>query len=142
MSFSQKLFSQKLLELRKERDMTQAEVGKALGVHPRHVSSWENGRTKPSLETVINLAQLFAVSIDYLIFENVPREGFETINDFDLYQKFRQTEKLGPQDKKLISDLIDSVLFKVKVEDMVARKEDLPEQKLETTPLRKVAGRR
>lgn len=123
--------------------MTQAEVGKALGVHPRHVSSWENGRTKPSLETVIGLAELFSVSIDYLIFENVPREGFETINDFELYQKFRQTERLAPADKKLISELVDSILFKIRIQEAVSQKENEPlVQKLESPPLRKVAGKR
>jgi transcriptional regulator with XRE-family HTH domain len=131
----------KLQELRKEKDLSQDEVGRAVGVDQRNVSGWESGKTKPSLENAAKLAKLFGVSIDYLVFDNVPREGFEAINDFDLYQKFRETEKLEPEDKKFVAHLIDLVLLKVRFKD-VLRDELSGDSKQSAPAFRKVSGKR
>lgn len=144
--YSLMALSKKLRDLRAERDLTQGDVAKAIDVHVTHVSSWETSRSKPSLDNLIALSKLFGVSLDYIVFENIPREGFEAINDFELYQEFRETEKLSPEDKKLIRDVIRSVLFKLKVQEMVHTEEQKhpePAAKTETSPsLRRVAGKR
>lgn len=137
----------KLLELRKERDLTQDEVGKAIGVNKSQVSQWEQGKEKPSLESLIGLAKLFSVSTDYLLFDNVPREGVEAINDFELYKEFRETEKLAPQDRNLVREVIKAILVKVRVKDVVANSEQPADEKAESKSsgsprLRKVAGKR
>ncbi len=74
-------FKQKLVELRKERKVSQDDVAKAIRVSKSQVSNWEQGKGNPSLENLLGLAKLFAVSTDYLLFDSVPREGMEVIND-------------------------------------------------------------
>lgn len=143
MTFNPKVFGQKLRQLREENRLTQDEVAKAASVHKTHVSAWENGRSRPSLDSVIGISHLFQVSIDYLIHDNIPREGIEAINDMELYKEFRETENLGPDDKKLIRDVIQSILFKLKVKDMAITDSSAQANKrTATVPLRKVAGRR
>lgn len=133
--------AKKLFELRKERKLSQDEVGKAINVNKSQVSNWEQNKGNPSLDSLVGLAKLFGVSTDYLLFDNVPREGFEAINDFELYQKFRDTEKLEPQDKKFVAHLIDLVLLKVKFKD-VLKDEFSGDSKPEAPALRKVSGKR
>jgi transcriptional regulator with XRE-family HTH domain len=137
-------FGQKLRDLREERNLSQAEVGKAVGVYQRHVSAWENGVNKPALENIMHLARFFGVSIDYLVFDNVPREGIEAINDFELYQKFRATEKLSVNDRKVISDMVDAFLFKLTVKNLTAGESATGAEQASSNPpaLRKVAGKR
>src|SRR3990172_5493373 len=111
-------FGQKLLELRKEKDFSQAEVAKMIGVDKSQVSLWENDKIQPSLDSVIALSKLFAVSVDYLVFDNVPREGFEAINDFELYEFFRKTEMLPAEDREAVKRTVDSLVFKRKVNEI------------------------
>lgn len=54
-------------ELRKERDMTLKEMGERLGVGEMAVSNYETGRRQPSLETVKRIADIFGVTVDYLL---------------------------------------------------------------------------
>jgi DNA-binding XRE family transcriptional regulator len=53
---------------RQNRNMTQTELGKALGGLPRqHVSNMENGIRPISKKTALKLAKLFDVSVDKFI---------------------------------------------------------------------------
>ena len=49
---------QRLLDLRKEKGMTQEEVGAKLGVSPQSVSKWENGLTCPDIELLPEIADV------------------------------------------------------------------------------------
>lgn len=146
MQFDAKLFSQKLRVLREEKKLTQADVAKAIGVDKSHVSKWEVGKSKPSIDSLLNLSELFGISNDYLLRSNVPREGVEAINDFELYEHFRQTDKLAKEKRDLIRNLVNAVLAAEKIKEIPAWDSALSprEKEKETTspPLRKVAGKR
>lgn len=45
-------YGQKIAELRKKADMTQAELGESLNVTSQAVSKWENGLSEPDLGTI------------------------------------------------------------------------------------------
>ena len=49
----------KLVQCRKEADLTQAEVGKAVGKSSTAVASWEQGLSLPDLATYMKLAKLY-----------------------------------------------------------------------------------
>lgn len=57
----------RLKELREERDITQADLGKALNISPSAIGMYEQGRREPSLDVLRKLAEYFKVSTDYLI---------------------------------------------------------------------------
>lgn len=56
-----------IASLRKERGWTQAELADKLNVSDKAVSKWEQDGGTPNLETVPALANIFGVSIDYLL---------------------------------------------------------------------------
>ena len=60
-------FSQRLKELRLERKLLQQELAKELFVSKSTVSGWEVGRNQPSYELLIEIADYFDVTVDYLI---------------------------------------------------------------------------
>jgi transcriptional regulator with XRE-family HTH domain len=132
--------SKKLFDLRKERNLSQDDVGKAVGVYKSQVSNWENGKDRPSLENVVGLARFFQVSTDYLLLENLPKEGVEAIKDFELYEFFRKAEALPEEEKITIKKVVDAVVFKQKVNDIPEAKPSPPRQA--QPALRKVAGKR
>ncbi len=60
-------FGNYLYELRKKAGLSQTELAWQLGVTNKAVSKWENGKAKPSTETIRKLASLFGVSVDTLL---------------------------------------------------------------------------
>ena len=57
----------KIHELRVALGMTQKQLAEKIGVKNYVVANWEQGRTEPSLKDLIDLANLFECSIDYLV---------------------------------------------------------------------------
>ena len=64
-------FSNKLKELRIEKEIGQVQLAKEIGVSKGIISLWENNLREPKLSNLISLAKFFDVTIDYLVgFEN------------------------------------------------------------------------
>ncbi len=57
----------KLRELRTRSGLTQNEIATKLGVSGQTILNWENGIYEPKINQLIQLADLFNVSVDYLI---------------------------------------------------------------------------
>lgn len=56
-----------LKRLREEKEMTQAELGKALEISPSAIGMYEQGRRTPDIPTLKKIASYFNVSLDYLL---------------------------------------------------------------------------
>ena len=61
--------SEKIRILRKNRDMSQGELAKAVGVSLDTVSRWEKGKRSPRYEDIVSLALAFGVSVSALMGE-------------------------------------------------------------------------
>lgn len=59
--------SEIIIGLRKERNISQTELGKAIGVSARAISYWEQGVNEPKATYIAKLAEYFGVSSDYLL---------------------------------------------------------------------------
>ena len=60
------IFSERLRELRKARNLTQRQVFEAVGMSERGYQNYELAEKEPKLASLIKLADFFDVSIDYL----------------------------------------------------------------------------
>ena len=60
-------FGELMAELRQDRGLTQKELGKILSVSTGTISNYENGVHYPDLEKLVQLADYFRVSTDYLL---------------------------------------------------------------------------
>lgn len=60
-------FSENLKKLREKNKLTQEQLAEKLMISKTTVSHYEKSLHNPSLETIIKLAELFDVSIDYLL---------------------------------------------------------------------------
>lgn len=60
-------FSQRLKQLRKDKHLTQAQVAQLVGVTPSMVSSYETDIRLPSYDVLVRLADVFGVTVDYLL---------------------------------------------------------------------------
>ena len=62
-----KIFCENLYELRKQSTLTQQQVAKKLGITQPSYIRYEIGNSEPTLENLVKLADLFDVSVDYLL---------------------------------------------------------------------------
>ena len=60
-------FSQRLKQLRLDKHLTQAQVADRIGVTASMVSSCETDIRLPSFEVMVRIADLFGVTVDYLL---------------------------------------------------------------------------
>ena len=63
-----------IARLRKEKGLTQAELGNILGISNQAVSKWENGATLPDIMLLPALADVFGCHIDELFMREVKTE--------------------------------------------------------------------
>lgn len=84
----QEIFIKRLIELMEEKDMTQCELANLIGTTNVTISRYINGDRNPRIEIIVKIAEVFNVSIDYLL-------GFSNsrfINDFSNYSGFSKIE--------------------------------------------------
>ena len=62
-----KLFRDRLRELRIQNKMTQREIATYLGITQPSYIRYENGKSEPTLECLVKIADLYDVSVDYLL---------------------------------------------------------------------------
>ena len=60
-------FNEQLICLRKQKGLSQEQLGDQIGVTRQTVSKWELGETTPEMDKLIQLSKLFEVSIDELV---------------------------------------------------------------------------
>lgn len=61
------ILADKIIEERKKNGWTQEDLAQKLGVSRQSVSKWESAGAIPDLKKIIQLADLFGVSTDYLL---------------------------------------------------------------------------
>ena len=67
--------SEKIINLRKARNMSQEELAEQLGVSRQAVSRWEVGTALPDASNILQLSKLFGVSADYLLNDDYKGEA-------------------------------------------------------------------
>jgi transcriptional regulator with XRE-family HTH domain len=73
-------FCDKLIQLRRERGMSQEQLADRLEVSRQAVSKWEGDQSMPSLDKILQIADMFGVSVDYLV-RNSTVEGTSSFNE-------------------------------------------------------------
>ena len=57
----------RIAEIRKERKLTQKELGRLIGAAQNTICNWENAKREPDQESLSKMSKLFGVSVDNLL---------------------------------------------------------------------------
>ena len=60
-------FAEQFLTLRKDNELSRMQLAEKLNVSVRLISYWEKGQRECDFDMLIKIADLFSVSIDYLL---------------------------------------------------------------------------
>lgn len=113
---------EKIKKLRKEKGWSQNELSDKIGVHTTHFSRLERGKFQPSIDVIKGLAEAFAVTADYLLFDEKDEIEKVDIKDKSLFEKVRMIDTLDEEDKNTVMNVIESMLTKKRMWE-VLRKE-------------------
>lgn len=69
------MLADKIRMLRKEMELTQAELAKEIGINRSSVASWESGLRTPPVDMIAKMCGVFHVSADYLC-TNIKERSF------------------------------------------------------------------
>jgi len=111
-------FAENTKRLRKEKGWSQTELAERIGAHLAHISRVEAGKYLPSLDTAIKLANVFEVSIDYLVNGNDTIQEIR-LNDQTFAEKIKLMNKLDDDDRLALSRVIDGLVTKTKMLEML-----------------------
>ena len=64
------IFASNLIRLRTQAGMTQAELGKQLSYSDKTISKWERAEAIPDAGVLMQMSQMFQVTVDYLLTEH------------------------------------------------------------------------
>jgi transcriptional regulator with XRE-family HTH domain len=97
----------RLLQLRKQKGLSQQALADAVGLHVTQIKRYEAGATQPSLEALKKIAITLGVSTDFLLFEEAERGP-----DDELRLQFDVIARLDEEEKHIIRELIDGMIIK------------------------------
>lgn len=108
-----KTFGNRLIEVRKEKKLSQDELGKKVGVHGAVIGRYERDEVKPSIEMAKNLAEALEVSLDYLV------GSTELLLDKNITKRILDIQQLSSEEKSHVFALLDAFLKQNKLQGIL-----------------------
>lgn len=106
--------------LRKQKNISQIELGQEIGVSKSQINRYENKEVQPPADILKKLADIFNTSIDFLVYGDSEQKAKQLIQDNDLLAQFRAVEELDQKDKKTIKEVIDAMIKRSKLKNIAA----------------------
>ena len=100
-------FPERLVTLRKDRQLTQRELAERVQVHITQIQRYESGSTQPTLDIIRKLATTLAVSADDLIFGEGNREPID-----ELKLQFEALSQFDEEDRNIARAVLESLILK------------------------------
>ena len=94
------IVAKNMIELRQAHGMTQLELAEKLNYSDKTISKWERAESSPDISVLVEIAELFDVSLDYLVKKDHKREDF-----------FENKSEKTRYNRKIIAYLSESVAW-------------------------------
>ena len=94
------LFAKRLRELRKEKGVSQVQLGELLGYGDTAISSYETGRNEPSYTDLIRICEVLDVSADYILGISDIRRPYAVLDKVELIRLHNRAMELAKECRK------------------------------------------
>jgi len=96
---------------------SQAELGEKVGTDAGRISRYEGGRITPSIDALMRIAEVFNVSADHLLFDDVPRRPLHSAEDA-LGDRLAVIGELSADDLASLLNVVDGLVAKSRLRAM------------------------
>ena len=98
------ILGKKITEVRKQKKLSQAALGKAIGTSGDVIGRYERGDINPSIDVVLKIAEELEVSVDYLV-GNTSMEI-----DKKLLKRIEDLSKMPDEERTPLFKIIDAYI--------------------------------
>lgn len=98
-------FGNKIIQLRKQKDLTRDELAKEVGTSGAIIGRYERNEITPSVDMAAKIAEALEVSLDYLV-----GSASVMVKDKKMLYRLELLEKISEDDKQTILKVVDSFL--------------------------------
>lgn len=129
-----------LRKLRTERNLSQQKLAKIVGISQQSINKYENGQTQPDSQMLMQLAEFFHTSIDYLIGYTDNPNSYRTISDIHKDEDAISPYKVDKLRKNKAAPLIPPIttLQETKAFDPISIYETTPKERYHLSMYRKL----
>ncbi len=110
----------RLQQLRKEKGLTQAALAEQIAISLPQLVRYETKEVQPTADTLKKIANVFGVSIDFIVNGTLDEKAQNAIEDSKLLQQFRAVEKMNEEDKTVVTRLIDAFITKKQIQQLAS----------------------
>ncbi len=106
-------FGERLTIIRKRKGLSQADIGKILGINGDAYGRYERNEVKPNIDMATSISNALKVSLDYLVGKTNLELDNETL------RKIEDISKMSESDKGHVFSLIDAFIAKTKMQGLI-----------------------
>ncbi len=107
-------FGSNVVELRKDKKISQTDLSKQLGIHKNVLGRYERNEVLPSIDIANKIANILDVSLDYLVGKS------DVIMDKTTQKRILEVSKFEDTDRNHIFSVIDAFIAKRKIESILS----------------------
>ena len=108
----------RIKKLRLEKQWSQLELAEKINLDNRQISNYEHGKTFPAVDTLLSLAKIFDVTVDYLLIGQLTNEAERRLSDTEMLVLFDKVDTLGEDEKTVIKKVINAFIVKSRIDDI------------------------
>ena len=107
------ILAEKIIKLRKQNGWSQEELAERLSVSRQSVSKWESASSIPDLNKIIKLSEIFSVSTDYLLRDEIEEELPVAVGFADRDENIEMARPVSIEDADTYMNLIEHTAGKI-----------------------------
>jgi transcriptional regulator with XRE-family HTH domain len=106
-------FGERLTIIRKRKGLSQADIGKLIGINGDAYGRYERNEVKPNIDMATKISNALKVSLDFLVGKT------ELELDDNTLRKVEEISKMSDLDKDRVFSLIDAFIAKTKMQGLI-----------------------
>lgn len=114
------MLGKRIKQLRKEKGLSQADLGKKVGLSYAQIGRYETKGMQPSAEVLKKIANVLGASPDYLLNGSAEEKATNHLSDKELIQQFKEVEQMTNEDKTFVKRFLDAFITKIKLDQITA----------------------
>jgi transcriptional regulator with XRE-family HTH domain len=119
-------FPERLVEIRKSRNLTQQGLADLAGIHLTQIQRYEKGEAQPTLDMIRKLSLALAVSADWLLFDEDERGP-----DDALKRQFEALRQFDDDERHVAEVVLESLILKHQAKQAILRTQPVAKRSAE-----------
>jgi transcriptional regulator with XRE-family HTH domain len=104
----------RIIELRKQKAWSQAELANKVGVSKAQMSRYEGKNVQPPADTIMKIANLLGTTVDFLINGSTDNKAMSALKDANALAQYKELETLPEKEKNTILHVLNALILEYK----------------------------